>query len=225
VAADKPATPEFDDGSLRRIVEQTRAQLARQVAGDGAAGPTPPARPLPAAPAPCAAAKAAPAPAVAPAAGPRLAAGADRRVAIGADHGGFALKKQLLELLAELGWEAWDVGTHCTAAVDYPDYAVKVARAVARGEAWRGIMIDGAGIGSAMAANKVPGVRAATVHNETTAVNSREHNDANVLVLGSGQVNRGLARRIVRIWLETDFAGGRHQQRVDKIVALDREKA
>ena len=143
-------------------------------------------------------------------------------VALGADHGGYELKRRLVEHLADLGYEPYDVGTDGTASVDYPDYAVAVARAVARGEAWRGIMIDGAGIGSAMAANKVPGVRAATCHNEATVVNSREHNNANVLVLGSGQVNRGLARRMVRIWLDTIFTGGRHARRVDKIDALDR---
>jgi len=148
---------------------------------------------------------------------------AERRVAIGADHGGFELKCRLIELLGELGYEPLDLGTHSGEAVDYPDYAVKVARAVARGEAWRGVMIDGAGIGSAMAANKIPRVRAATCHNEATVINSREHNDANVLVLGSGQVNRGLARRLLRIWLQTPFAGGRHQRRVDKIGALDRQ--
>ena len=230
-----PDSPELDERSLKELAERTRALLARQfgaaapptpghpAAPDMAAGPTractaaassppsPPPRPAPAS---------APAPAA-----PRLAPGADRRIAIGADHGGFALKQQLVELLRELAWEPVDVGTHDRAAVDYPDFAVKVARTVARGEAWRGIMIDGAGIGSAMAANKIAGVRAATVHNEATAVNSREHNDANVLVLGSGQVNRGLARRLVRLWLATDFAGGRHQKRVDKIIALDREKA
>jgi ribose 5-phosphate isomerase B len=165
-----------------------------------------------------------PAPPPAPAA-PRAShpqPGAERRVAIGADHGGFALKQVLAELLVELGYEPLDLGTAGLESVDYPDFAVKVARAVARGEAWRGIMVDGAGIGSAMAANKVPGVRAATCHNEATVVNSREHNNANVLVLGSGQVNRGLARRMVRIWLATPFAGGRHAQRVAKIDALDR---
>jgi ribose 5-phosphate isomerase B len=165
-----------------------------------------------------------PAPSPAPAA-PRAShpqPGAERRVAIGADHGGYALKQVLAELLVELGYEPLDLGTAGLESVDYPDFAVKVARAVARGEAWRGIMIDGAGIGSAMAANKVPGVRAATCHNEATVVNSREHNNANVLVLGSGQVNRGLARRMVRIWLATPFAGGRHAQRVAKIDALDR---
>jgi ribose 5-phosphate isomerase B len=153
--------------------------------------------------------------------GPELVPGAERKVAIGADHGGYDLKCRLVELLVELGYEPYDVGTHDTQSVDYPDYAVRVARSVARGEVYRGIMIDGAGIGSAMAANKIPGVRAATCHNEATVVNSREHNNANVLVLGSGQVNRGLARRMVRIWLATPFGGGRHARRVDKIDALD----
>lgn len=227
-----PDSPELDERSLKELAERTRALLARQF---GVATPPTPARPAaPDAsagpPRACAAAASSPSPRPAPAsapapAAPRLAPGADRRIAIGADHGGFALKQQLVELLRELAWEPVDVGTHDGGAVDYPDFAVKVARTVARGEAWRGIMIDGAGIGSAMAANKIPGVRAATVHNEATAVNSREHNDANVLVLGSGQVNRGLARRLVRLWLATDFAGGRHQKRVDKIIALDREKA
>ncbi len=225
----------MDERSLKELAERTRALLARQFGA--AAPPTPPRPAAPDAvagpPRVCAAAassspplspRPAPVSASAPTA-PRLAPGADRRIAIGADHGGFALKQQLVELLRELAWEPVDVGTHDVGAVDYPDFAVRVARTVARGEAWRGIMIDGAGIGSAMAANKIAGVRAATVHNEATAVNSREHNDANVLVLGSGQVNRGLARRLVRLWLATDFAGGRHQKRVDKIIALDREKA
>ncbi len=230
-----PDSPELDERSLKELAERTRALLARQFGVAVPPTPTRPAAPDAAAgpPRACAAAasssppsspRPAPVPAPAPTA-PRLAPGADRRIAIGADHGGFALKQQLVELLRELAWEPVDVGTHDLGAVDYPDFAVRVARTVARGEAWRGIMIDGAGIGSAMAANKIAGVRAATVHNEATAVNSREHNDANVLVLGSGQVNRGLARRLVRLWLATDFAGGRHQKRVDKIIALDREKA
>ena len=233
-ASQPPDSPDLDERSLKELAERTRALLARQF---GVAVPPTPTPTRPAAPdaaagptRACAAVASSlpprPAPASAPApAGPRLAPGADRRIAIGADHGGFALKQQLVELLRDLAWEPVDVGTHDGGAVDYPDFAVKVARTVARGEAWRGIMIDGAGIGSAMAANKIAGVRAATVHNEATAVNSREHNDANVLVLGSGQVNRGLARRLVRLWLATDFAGGRHQKRVDKIIALDREKA
>jgi ribose 5-phosphate isomerase B len=231
-----PDSPELDERSLKELAERTRALLARQF---GAAAPPTPSRPAApdaeaGSPRACAAAASSPPSQLRPApvltpppapTAPRLAPGADRRIAIGADHGGFALKQQLVELLRELAWEPVDVGTHDRAAVDYPDFAVRVARTVARGEAWRGIMIDGAGIGSAMAANKIAGVRAATVHNEATAVNSREHNDANVLVLGSGQVNRGLARRLVRLWLATDFAGGRHQKRVDKIIALDREQA
>lgn len=156
-----------------------------------------------------------------PQAGRTLAPGADRRVAIGSDHGGFDLKRRLVELLRELGYEAVDVGTHSTDSCDYPDFAVAVGQAVRSGRCALGIMIDGAGIGSAMALNKLPGVRAATVHSEATAVNSREHNDANVLVLGSLQMNPGHARRITRIWLATPHAGGRHARRVDKINALD----
>jgi len=145
----------------------------------------------------------------------------DRRVAIGSDHGGFALKKRLKEVLAELGYEAIDVGTDSPQSCDYPDFAVKVGRQVQAGACHFGVMIDGAGIGSAMALNKMKGIRAATVHNEATAVNSREHNDANVLVLGSGQIHSGHAARLLRIWLRTGHAGGRHARRVEKINALD----
>ncbi len=147
--------------------------------------------------------------------------GMDRRVAIGSDHGGFALKKRLKEVLAELGYEAIDVGTDSPQSCDYPDFAVKVGRQVQAGACHFGVMIDGAGIGSAMALNKMKGIRAATVHNEATAVNSREHNDANVLVLGSGQIHSGHAARLLRIWLRTGHAGGRHARRVEKINALD----
>jgi len=157
-----------------------------------------------------------------PQAGRTLAPGAGRRVAIGSDHGGFDLKRRLLEHLRELGYEAVDVGTHSADSCDYPDFAFAVGRALQSGRCALGIMIDGAGIGSAMALNKLPGIRAATVHSEATAVNSREHNDANVLVLGSLQMNPGHARRITRIWLATPHAGGRHARRVDKINALDR---
>jgi len=148
--------------------------------------------------------------------------GSAKRVAIGSDHGGFELKRRLKELLEELGYEAVDVGAHSTASCDYPDYAIAVGKQLQGGYCRFGIMIDGAGIGSAMALNKMAGVRAATVHSEATAVNSREHNDANVLVLGSGQMHSGHARRITRIWLSTIHAGGRHARRVDKINALDR---
>ena len=143
-------------------------------------------------------------------------------VAVGADHGGFPMKEALKRVLDELDCEVLDVGTHSADAVDYPDFAVKVARAVADGRAWRGIMVDGAGIGSAMAANKIAGVRAALCYDLTTAANAREHNDANVLTLGGTLIGQRLATDIVKTFLTTDFGGGRHAARVDKIKALDR---
>lgn len=142
-------------------------------------------------------------------------------VAIGADHGGFALKGELKLYLQGNGYEMLDLGTHSTEAVDYPDLAEAVARKVASGEAWRGIMIDGAGIGSCMAANKIPGVRAAMCYDYATAVNSREHNDANVLTLGAGLIGPALAKQIANTWLLTEFGGGRHAKRVEKIIALE----
>jgi ribose 5-phosphate isomerase B len=146
------------------------------------------------------------------------------KLALGADHGGFALRENLARYLRELGYAVDDLGTTSREPVDYPDFAVAVARRVASGACALGVVVDGAGLGSCMAANKVRGVRAATCHDETTVRNSREHNNANVLALGSGVVNAGHARRLVRIWLETPFAGGRHTRRVDKIDALDRER-
>ena len=146
--------------------------------------------------------------------------GDGRRVAIGADHGGYALKEALRAMLAA-DYEVIDCGTHSQEPVDYPDIAVAVARRVAAGEAWRGIIIDGAGIGSCMVANKIPGVRAAMCYDQATAVNSREHNNANVLTLGAGLIGPNLAQQIVRTWLNTEFAGGRHAARVAKIDALD----
>jgi ribose 5-phosphate isomerase B len=143
-------------------------------------------------------------------------------VAIGADHGGLPMKEALKAVLAELDCGVLDVGTHTSAAVDYPDYAVAVARAVAEGAAWRGIMVDGAGIGSCMAANKVKGVRAAMCYDITTASNAREHNDANVLTLGGTLIGSRLAADIVKTFLVTEFGGGRHAPRVAKIDALDR---
>jgi ribose 5-phosphate isomerase B len=142
-------------------------------------------------------------------------------VAIGADHGGFALKGELKLYLQGNGYEVLDLGTHSTEAVDYPDIAEAVARKVASGEAWRGIVIDGAGIGSCMAANKVAGVRAAMCYDHATAVNSREHNDANVLTLGAGLIGPALAKQIANTWLLTEFGGGRHAKRVEKITALE----
>jgi ribose 5-phosphate isomerase B len=143
-------------------------------------------------------------------------------VALGADHGGFALKQTLKDYLAELGYTVRDCGTHSTDAVDYPDLAYAVARLVGAGEAWRGIVVDGAGIGSAMAANKVPGVRAALCYDYSSAVNSREHNDANVLTLGAGLIGVALARTITQTWLATPYAGGRHQRRIDKITEIEK---
>ena len=145
-----------------------------------------------------------------------------RRVAIGADHGGFELKEVLRRAIAEeLGWEVHDCGTHSTDAVDYPDIAAAVAREVASGRAARGIVVDAAGIGSSMAANKVRGVRCALCHDDVTVVNAREHNNANMLSLGARVVNRGAAVRLVRLFLGTEFAGGRHERRVAKIMALE----
>jgi len=151
-----------------------------------------------------------------------VAAPERRAVAIGADHGGFALKETLKAFLEEMGYTSVDCGAHSSDPVDYPDYALAVAELVSGGRAWRGIVVDGAGIGSCMAANKVPGVRAAMCYDQTTAVNSREHNDANVLTLGAGLIGAALARQIVKTWLETDFGGGRHARRVEKIVAIEK---
>lgn len=166
----------------------------------------------------------------------RLAAGAPRpeerlaadkaaslRVAIGSDHRGFTLKCQLAEYMAELGHSVVDCGMMEGEPRDYPDIALAVADKVARGVCDRGVLIDMVGVGSAIAANKIRGIRAGTCYDVEAARSSRLHNDANVLVLGSSFVNRGLARRMVRIWLETPFEGGRHQKRVDKIHKLERD--
>jgi len=143
-------------------------------------------------------------------------------LALGADHGGFGLKESLKAYLAqELDVNVRDLGTHSRESVDYPDLALAVARAVASGECEKGIVIDTMGIGSSIAANKVRGIRAALCHDVATARNSRAHNDANVLALGSKVVNPGHARRIVREWLATPFEGGRHGKRVQKIVEAE----
>lgn len=140
---------------------------------------------------------------------------------MGADHGGFTLKETLKAYLQEQGYQVDDCGTYSTDSVDYPDFAYAVAKKVSEGEAWRGIIIDGAGIGSCMAANKVPGVLAAMCYDHATAVNSREHNGSNVLTLGAGMIDEALARQIVMTWLNTVFGGGRHARRVDKILAIE----
>lgn len=161
------------------------------------------------------------APAPAPAPIPALS----KRVAIGCDHGGLELKEILKRAITEeLGWQVVDCGTYSTEAVDYPDFAAAVGREVASGRAARGIVIDAAGIGSTMAANKIAGVRCALCHDDATVRNGREHNDANVMALGARVVNRGAATRMVRLFLQTEFAGGRHERRVRKIMALEQGK-
>lgn len=145
-----------------------------------------------------------------------------KSVAIGTDHGGVDLKETLKADLIELGYEVIDCGTNTKDAVDYPDIALAVSRHVAEGKAWRGVIIDGAGIGSCMSANKVPGIRAAMCYDYATAVNSREHNDANVLTLGAGLIGVNLAKQILKSWLATDFGGGRHAKRVDKIIGIEK---
>lgn len=144
-------------------------------------------------------------------------------IAIGSDHGGYALKEQLKDHLRSLGFRYEDLGTFSEAPVDYADIAELVAQKVASGQATRGIVIDGAGVGSAMAANKIPGVRAAACYDSYTAKNSREHNNANVLSLGSRNTGIDVAKEIVRVWLETGFGGGRHLARVEKIMALEQK--
>ncbi len=144
------------------------------------------------------------------------------RIAIGADHAGFLLKEHLKLTLARLGHSIDDHGTTSEESVDYPPICISVARAVADGLADRGIVLGGSGQGEQIAANKVPGVRAALCNDLYTARLSREHNDANVLSIGGRIVANGLADEILRLWLETPFDGGRHQRRIDQITAADR---
>jgi ribose 5-phosphate isomerase B len=153
----------------------------------------------------------------------RGGARAEKLIAVGSDHGGYKMKEELKTLLEELGHKVRDFGTNSTDAVDYPDFAHAVARAVAEGAADLGIVIDGAGVGSAMTANKVPGVRAAACYSVKVAVNSREHNDANVLTLGSGTITSAEMREIVTAWLATEISEDRHKKRVAKIEAVERQ--
>ncbi|HYM10990.1 MAG TPA: ribose 5-phosphate isomerase B [Bryobacterales bacterium] len=146
----------------------------------------------------------------------------ERTVALGSDHGGFRIKEVLKPVFAELGLTVTDVGVHDEKPADYPDIAQAVAELVAAGTAARGVIIDGAGIGSAIAANKAPGVRAALCYDKASAKNSREHNNANVLTLGGRLLTETQAREVLHTWLTTPFAGGRHAKRVDKIAALER---
>jgi ribose 5-phosphate isomerase B len=142
-------------------------------------------------------------------------------VAVGADHGGYRLKELLKGHLESQGCAVVDCGTSSTDSVDYPDFAHAVAKRVADGSCRAGIIVDGAGIGSAMVANKVPGVRAALCYDLSSARNSREHNHANVLTLGAGLIGDALARQIVDAWLDTEWGPGRHADRVAKITAVE----
>ncbi len=188
----------ISETDIRNIVQKALAQAAQ-----------------PAAPAPAA-------PGSAPDQSP-CAAGKKRTIAVGSDHGGYDLKTIVIATLQEMGHTVIDCGTHGKEAVDYPDFALAVAEKIRSREACRGIVIDAAGIGSCMAANKVPGVRAAMCVDYATASNSREHNDANVLSLGAGLLGVNQVKLIVKTFLETNFGGGRHARRVDKITDIEKK--
>jgi ribose 5-phosphate isomerase B len=192
-------TPSARDAATRASVTLKGSKASTSAKGSGRGGAPAPAETAPSSTAPV----------------------AKLNIAVGADHGGVALRDAVATRLRELGHTVTDHGTTGTAAVDYPDYAIAVARAVASGAAQLGIMVDGAGIGSCMAANKVAGARAAMCYDVTTAQNAREHNNANVLTLGGGLIGPRLALAIVEAFLSTSFGGGRHAARVAKIDALD----
>jgi len=154
---------------------------------------------------------------------PRSGLKQKKTIAVGADHGGYSMKEELKAFLEELGHRVHDFGTNSESAVDYPDFAHAVARAVADGSVDLGIIIDGAGVGSAITANKVPGVRAAACYSVEVARNSREHNDANVLTLGSKTISSAEMREIVRAWLVNEITEERHRKRVAKIEAIERQ--
>ncbi len=147
----------------------------------------------------------------------------DRTLAIGADHGGFRMKEALKPVVESLGLQVRDVGVNEEKPADYPDIALKVAELVASGAAARGVIVDGAGIGSAIAANKVPGIRAALCYDKASARNSREHNDSNILTLGGRMLTESQAEEVLRTWLATPFGGGRHQGRIDKILKIEQQ--
>jgi ribose 5-phosphate isomerase B len=145
------------------------------------------------------------------------------KIVIGSDHRGYEVKRRLVSLLERLGHEVLDLGPGGSDSVDYPDFAFEVSRAVSEGRVQRGILICGTGIGMCIAANKVPGVRAAPCHDSITAEMSRRHNDANVLCLSADLLGEELIDRMVRIWLDTEFEGGRHARRVEKITRFENE--
>lgn len=143
------------------------------------------------------------------------------RIAVGSDHRGFTIRTKIIELLVKLGQEVVDVGSHHDGSVDYPDIAAAVARQVSAGEVDRGILVCGTGLGMSIVANKFPGVRAAPCHDDLTAEMSRRHNDLNVLCLSGDILGERLVDRLVEIWLRTEFEGGRHARRVQKIRDLE----
>lgn len=144
------------------------------------------------------------------------------RISVGSDHRGVAMRQKIIDLLERLGQEVIDVGADSDEPVDYPDVAAAVARRVSCGEADRGILICGTGLGMSIAANKFPGVRAAPCHDDLTAELSRRHNDLNVLCLSGDIVGEKIVDRLVEIWLDTPFEGGRHARRIDKICSMER---
>ena len=147
------------------------------------------------------------------------------RTGIACDHGGFGLKEEIKAYLKSVCVDSIDFGSFDETSVDYPDFGIQVAEKVSTGELDRGILICGTGIGMSIVANRFPGVRAALANELYSARCSREHNDANILVLGGRVIGPGLAREIVKVWLETPFSGGRHQRRIDKINALGKKNA
>jgi ribose 5-phosphate isomerase B len=146
------------------------------------------------------------------------------QIGVACDHGGFELKEELKPFLKSLGAEPMDMGTFSEESVDYPDFGVLLAEKVSRGELEKGILICGTGIGMSMVANKFPRVRAALANDLYSSRCSREHNDANILIIGGRIVGKELAKEIVKVWLETPFAGGRHKRRLEKVEALEKEK-
>jgi ribose 5-phosphate isomerase B len=147
------------------------------------------------------------------------------KIALGADHAGYLLKNHIRQYVSDGGHQVIDEGTNTSDSVDYPDYALKVAEDVAAGRAERGILVCGSGIGMAITANKVPGIRAANICSEYEAQMSREHNNLNVLTLGARILDENDAKHIVQIWLDTPFSGGRHSGRLDKIHDIEKAHA
>jgi ribose 5-phosphate isomerase B len=152
----------------------------------------------------------------------KTAAAPEKIVALGSDHGGFALKEKLKAIFEEHGLHITDIGVYEEKPADYPDIARQVAELVARGDAARGVIVDGAGIGSCIVANKFPGVRAALCYDKASARNSREHNDSNILTLGGRLLTSTQAEDVLRVWLSTPFGGGRHAARLQKIAEIEK---